>query len=85
MSYRVVLSDLADNQIRQLGREVQTRIAKRLRQMADNPFLFVKRLTGIEFYSLRVGDHRVILKIEINQQIVLIVRVGHRRDVYKYE
>lgn len=83
MSYRVLFSDLADNQLKHLGTDVQARIAKRLRLMAENPFLFVKRLTGIEFYSLKVGDYRVILKIEINQGLVLIARVGHRRDIYK--
>lgn len=83
MSYGVVLSDLADNQLKQLSRDAQTRITKRLRLMTENPFLFVKRLTGIGFYSLRIGDYRAILKIETNQRLVLIVRIGHRRDIYK--
>jgi mRNA interferase RelE/StbE len=83
MGYRIILSDLVDNQLKSLSKEAQTRITKRLRLAAENPFLFVRRLTGIDFYSLRVGDYRVILKIETDQRLVLIVRVGRRSDIYK--
>ena len=83
MNYGIVFSDLADSQLKQLNKDTQIRVIKRLRRMSENPFLFVKRLAGIEFYSLRIGNYRVILKIETNQQIMLIARMGHSRDVYK--
>ena len=78
-----MFSDLADSQLKQLNKDTQIRVIKRLRRMSENPFLFVRRLAGIEFYSLRIGNYRVILKIETNQQIMLIARMGHSRDVYK--
>jgi mRNA interferase RelE/StbE len=83
MNYGIVFSDLADSQLKQLNKDTQIRVIKRLRRMSENPFLFVRRLAGIEFYSLRIGNYRVILKIETNQQIMLIARMGHSRDVYK--
>ena len=44
----------------------------------------VKKLTGAEdLYRIRVGNYRVVYQIQDNCLIVLVVRIGHRKDVYR--
>jgi mRNA interferase RelE/StbE len=41
-------------------------------------------LTGqwLGFYKLRVGDYRVIYELDIEEQLIIIIRIGHRREIY---
>ena len=34
------------------------------------------------FYKLRVGDYRVIYELDIEEQLIIIIRIGHRREIY---
>mgnify|MGYP001580816136 FL=1 len=44
----------------------------------------VKKLTGTDdLYRIRVGDYRIVYQIHDDRLIVLVVRIGHRRDVYR--
>jgi len=65
-------------------------IAKRLRTkilaLARNPLVpnnNVKKLAGIEGYRLRVGDWRIIYTLRHEVLTVIVVRVGHRREIYQ--
>jgi mRNA interferase RelE/StbE len=65
-------------------------IAKRLRAkilvLARNPLApnnNVKKLTGIEGYRLRVGDWRIVYTLRHEVLTIIVVRVGHRREVYQ--
>jgi mRNA interferase RelE/StbE len=64
----------------QLPAEVRTRIDARLTQYATNGSGDVKRLKGRSGARLRVGDYRVIFYEE--RGTVVVVAVGHRREVY---
>lgn len=43
----------------------------------------VKRLRGHPLYSLRVGDWRIIYAVEREQRVVVVLHIGHRREVYR--
>jgi mRNA interferase RelE/StbE len=45
--------------------------------------LAVRKLQGRDGYRIRVGDYRIIYKIEDDVLIVLVIDVGHRRDIYE--
>jgi len=79
-------SDSAKKQLRKLDRQVAGQIADYLdTKVAPNPRAVGKALTA-QFASLwryRVGDFRIVVSIEDARLIILIVRVGHRRDVYR--
>jgi mRNA interferase RelE/StbE len=52
--------------------------------LSENPHPYrYKKLKGSEFYRIRIGDYRVIYEINIDELLVLVVRVGHRRKVYR--
>ena len=84
MTYKVVLAPLAARQIKKLPINVQDRVRAKLRDLADDPRPDgVKKLEPDTSYRIRAGSYRIIYKIEDDILLVTVVRVGHRREVYK--
>lgn len=85
MPYQVELKPRADKQLRALPRPVQLRIVRTLDELADDPRPHgVKKLAGAEdLYRVRVGDYRIVYQIADKRLLVLVVRIGHRRDIYE--
>lgn len=82
MTYHVIFSDLALKQLRKLDRETGQRIISTLERIRIRPDAYVKKLVGDEGYRLRVGNYRVILDLDKEKLIILVLRIGHRRNVY---
>jgi mRNA interferase RelE/StbE len=85
VAHRVVVEDGAARAIRKLDRDVQRLVVARLERLAENPRPpGSKKLEGArDLYRVRVGDHRVVCRIEGQVLLVLVVRVAHRSDVYR--
>jgi mRNA interferase RelE/StbE len=83
--YQVEFSKPALKQFQRLPREVQERIAPRIDALAADPRPHgVEKLEGEDdFYRLRVGSYRVVYTIRDRLLLVLVLRMGHRRDIYK--
>jgi mRNA interferase RelE/StbE len=82
LTYHVIFSDLALKQLRKLDREIGQRIISTLDRIRIRPDAYVKKLVGDEGYRLRVGNYRVILDLDKEKLIILVLRIGHRRNVY---
>ena len=87
MVWRVEFDRDAARELRKLGRSAQAEILRYLRERIatnDDPRRFGKTLTkdlgGLWRY--RVGDYRIVARIEDHRLFVLVVTVGHRREVY---
>ncbi|MGH3628984.1 MAG: type II toxin-antitoxin system RelE family toxin [Sciscionella sp.] len=83
--YQVELSRAAAKAFRDLQRKMQVRIASRIRSLAENPRPHdVKKLQGQDnIYRLREGDYRLLYEIFDQRLLVHILRIGHRREIYK--
>ena len=83
-AYRVEILPAA---VRQLGRidfGPRRRLDTAIRELADDPRPpGCRKLTGAEAYRVRVGDYRILDEIEDAVLRILVVKVGHRRDVYE--
>ena len=66
-----------------LLKTVQRRIIDTLERIRIRPESNITKLVGDPGYKLRVGDYRVIMDIDNNNLLILVIKVGHRRDVYK--
>ena len=82
MTFQVIFSDLGLKQLRKLDREVGQRIISTLERIRIRPDAYVKKLVGDEGYRLRVRYYRVILDLDREKLIILVLRIGHRRNVY---
>ncbi len=83
MAYNIRITDTAKKQLAKLDRQTAKRIDAKLRQISNDPFAYVSRLAGLEFYKLRVGDYRVLMSIHRDILVILVVEISHRRNVYK--
>lgn len=87
-TWRVEITRTAEKQIQKLNRTVQESIIRFLRervQTADNPRQSGRPLHGDKggLWRYRVGDYRLICDIQDERITVLVLRVGHRKDVYR--
>jgi mRNA interferase RelE/StbE len=86
---RIELSVQADRELGKLDPQQSKRILKFLHERVtplDNPRSIGQALHGSElgeFWKCRVGDYRLICKIEDNRLLILVLRVGHRREIYR--
>ena len=89
MGYRIEFDPRAEKELEKLDREVARRILRFLRERVatlEDPRSLGEPLRGPElgrFWKYRVGDYRLICHIQDLQATVLVLRVGHRRDVYR--
>ena len=81
--YSIKFNPKAEKQLAKLDKQIQNRILIALDRIKIRPFSYdIKRLQGTPYYRLRVGEYRIILDIKQNQLIIIIVEVGHRKNIY---
>ena len=83
MTYELIFSDAALKQLKKLEKSTQERIISTLERIRIRPQSYVTKLVGDSVYRLRVGDYRVILDIDEGVFVVLVIKVGHRKKIYK--
>jgi len=81
--YRVVFTQRALKDLENLDREIQIRIASKLKEYAKDPLKHAKKLINpkIGTYRFRIGDYRVIFDIDGDK--IVILRVRHRKSIYR--
>lgn len=82
MEFELIWSDSALDFMRKLDKKVARQIHNKVGQLRIDPHRYVKKLVGCPFFRLRVGDYRIILEINQNILQVMIVKVGHRKNIY---
>jgi mRNA interferase RelE/StbE len=83
-SYSVFLIPAAEKQIEGLHKQERRRVLDAIAALAGDPRpRGCEKLSTLEKYRIRVGDHRVVYTIDDSVVRVVIVKVGHRRDVYR--
>lgn len=85
MTYQIEFSRQADRQFRNLPSQIQQRLKSRIDSLAATPRPYgSEKLSGADqLYRIRVGDYRIIYAVQDDRLLVLVVKVGHRREVYR--
>jgi len=89
MAWKIELSATAARELDKLDAPQAKRILKFLKERLsplENPRSIGQALRGSEFgefWKYRVGDYRLICRIEDDRLLILVLRVGHRREVYR--
>lgn len=82
--YSVEFLPSAARALAKFDRAVQRRIARRIDRLANDPRADAVKLRGSDdVWRVQVGDYRVLYAIEDERLVVLVIRIGHRRDVYR--
>ena len=87
MAWKIEFDSDVEKDLKKLGHTAQKRIIKFLKEKimtSDDPRNYGKTLTGdlAGLWRYRVGDYRILAKIEDHHFVVLVVHIGHRRNVY---
>jgi mRNA interferase RelE/StbE len=85
--YGVELTNKAEKSLKRLPADHQVRVANVLIQLKTNPKPHgVKKLKGEwDVYRIRVGDYRVVYEIFEQEIRVVVIAIGHRRDIYRFQ
>jgi mRNA interferase RelE/StbE len=83
-NYELLIKRSAAKELGALPTMYRRRIAARIQELSKEPRPSgVEKLSGAEQYRIRQGDYRVLYEIDDGKKTVTIVRIGHRRDVYR--
>lgn len=85
MTYRVTLSPMAARQLRKLDAPVRRRIQAAVDLLAEQPRppAATRLVGGAGEWRVRTGDYRIVYEIEDDHLLILVLRLGHRREVYE--
>jgi mRNA interferase RelE/StbE len=84
-SFKIEWKPSAVKELRHLPKEMISRIVRAVEQLAQNPFpRGSKKLVGSRHtYRIREGHYRIVYDVATNTLLIEIIRVGHRRDIYR--
>ena len=85
MAWKIEFTPAAEKDLAKMGKEEAREIHRFLKdRVAPDPKAFGKNLKGQlrEFWRWRVGDYRILAKIEDDRLLVLVVQLGHRSKIY---
>ena len=84
MKYQVILPKSVQKELNRLPDEIEDRILARLADLEANPRpTDVRKLKGRDAWRIRVGDYRVIYEIHDQVLQIIVVTIGHRREIYR--
>lgn len=85
MAYEVILKPTAKKTLDGLPTSAKARIIEALDRLAENPrhHGVIKLEAEIDLYRVRVGSYRVVFTVEKGRLVVLVLKIGHRREVYR--
>lgn len=84
MTYLVSIKQSAAKALEKIARDDQLRIIAAIDQLRDNPAagsVLKGEFSGLR--RIRVGNYRVVYEVQDQQLVVLVIRIGHRREVYR--
>jgi mRNA interferase RelE/StbE len=83
-SYKLFIKPSAVKELEALPKRDRRRVAARIQDLADDPRpAGSEKLSGHELYRVRQGNYRVLYSIQDGDSSVIVVKIGHRRDVYR--
>lgn len=83
-SYKILIKASAAKELENIPKKDNARIVDRIRSLAENPRPSgAEKLTGLNRYRVRQGDYRILYEIYDKEVVIMVVKIGHRKEVYK--
>jgi len=83
-NYRLTFKKSVTKDFRSIPQQDIARILKRIETLADDPRpVGSEKLSGQERFRVRQGVYRIVYEIQDAELVIIVVKVGHRRDVYR--
>ena len=83
--YKVVISSSAEKSLKKVPKKDVQHIVVAMQRLAFHPFpVGSRKLSGYEkIFRIRIGKYRVIYEVEGQKLLILVLKVGHRKDIYR--
>ncbi len=79
----IVILPTAKKNLKKLPKNIIGIILKKLYSIKDNPLRYIERLKKSHLWKLRIGDYRVIMMIDTKEEVINVIKIGHRKNIYK--
>ena len=80
--YSIQIEKNAEDFLKKLEKKDAEIILNKIYSIRENPFRFLKRLQGEKLWRLRIGDYRAIVDVIVSMNKIIVLRIGHRKNVY---
>jgi len=80
--FQIELTETSKDFLRKLQKKDAETILNKIYSMRENPYRFLKRLKGEKLWRLRIGDYRAIADVVISMNRIIVIRIGHRKNIY---
>jgi len=80
--YSIQIEKNAEDFLKKLQKKDAEIILNKIYSIKENPFRYLKRLQGEKLWRLRIGDYRAIVDVIISMNKIIVVRIGHRKNIY---
>ncbi|MCH7850830.1 MAG: type II toxin-antitoxin system RelE/ParE family toxin [Nanoarchaeota archaeon] len=80
--YKIIFDKKALMDLNKLENGLKKRIWNKLQECKKNPHRYLKSLEDIKGFKLRIGNYRVIIDIQNENNILVVLKIGHRKNVY---
>ena len=80
--YSIEIEKNAEDFLKKLQKKDAETILNKIYSVRENPFRYLKRLQGEKLWRLRVGDYRVIVDVIVSMNKIIVIRIGHRKNIY---
>jgi len=86
MKYTIKFRPAVEKNLRTLPQKDLIRIKRKIDALAENlPDRAITKMKGNNnFHKVRVGDYRIIFEIHEDTLVILVIKIGHRKDIYKH-
>jgi len=83
--YKVVISSSAEKSLKKIPKKDVQHIVVAMERLAMHPFpVGSRKLSGYEkIFRIRIGKYRVIYEVEGHKLLILVLKIGHRKDIYR--
>ena len=83
-NYKIFIKPSAKKELESLPQSDLSKIVEKIKNLSSDPRPYgAEKLSGEDKYRIRQGNYRIVYSIEDDKLIVIVVKIGHRRDVYK--
>jgi|TARA_B110000881_G_C18486719_1_gene469557 mRNA interferase RelE/StbE len=82
--YKLQIKKSAEKELRKIPKRELIKIINKIQNLSEDPHPVGSiKLSNQEKYRLRIGNYRVLYKVEDNILTIFIIKVGHRKDIYR--
>ena len=80
--FSIIFEKRALHDLNKLDFIIKKRIWDKLQACKEDPFRFLEHLEDIDGFKLRVGDYRIIVDVNREKKAILVLKIGHRKNIY---